>query len=125
MQILLSGSEVCICPKTRPQLGCALFQMGEKSPSWCFRRTKAQEFFRQKRLKVSSVSRFLECHECTAHNDQSNIHFFPKFHEDSTSWFTAQGSSDNALKKSILFHFLRVPLELATHEDSIAVTCVA
>ena len=37
----------------------------------------------------------------------------------------AQGSNDNALKKSILFHFLPVPLEIETHGDSVRVTCMS
>ena len=41
------------------------------------------------------------------------------------SWLVAPWSSDSASKKSTLFHYLPVPLEMATLGDSIPITCVA
>ena len=74
---------------------------------------------------VNNISRSVGYLECTARNDQSKFHFSPKLKNDSMSWLVAPWSSDSASKKFTLFHFLPVPLEMATHGDSIPITCVA
>ena len=76
------------------------------------------------RPTVNNISRFVGCLECISRNDQSKINFFPKLYKNSLSWLVAPWSSDSALKKSILFQFLPVPLEMATLGDSKPITCV-
>ena len=69
---------------------------------------------------VINISRFVGYLECTAYNDQSKFHFSPKLKNDSVM----VGRSVHR-KKSTLFLFLPVPLEMATLGDSIPITCVA